>query len=100
MLVKVSSSVAAPLKRPAGLASLTWPVTLAPLGIATLPLTSTGSRMLAAKRWPGVLIFEPTGSSRVTARTVSAGTTMGRGLGGASLGVDLAESEAGAAELS
>src|SRR2546423_1365612 len=31
--------------------------------------------------------------------TVSAGTTMGRGFGGASLGVDLAESEAGAAEL-
>ena len=44
MLVSVSSSCAPPLKRPAGLASLTMPVARAPFGMASLPSTSTGSR--------------------------------------------------------
>src|SRR6266478_2646893 len=85
MLASVSSSDAPPLKRPAGLAFFTMPVARAPLGMATLPSTSTGSRTVAEKFWPGVLILEPTGSSSTTEITVSAGTTMGLGRGGASL---------------
>src|SRR6266404_1663723 len=85
MLTSVSSSDAPPLKRPAGLAFFTMPVARAPFGMATLPSTSTGSRTVAEKFCPGVLILEPTGSSSTTAITVSAGTTRGRGRGGASL---------------
>src|SRR5216684_5976289 len=85
MLTSVSSSDAPPLKRPAGLASFTMPVARAPFGMATLPSTSTGSRTVAEKFCPGVLILEPTRSSNTTEITVSAGTTSGRGRGGASL---------------
>jgi hypothetical protein len=50
-----------------------------------------------------VLILEPTGSSSTTEITVSAGTTIGLGRGGASLTADLLElagaPESGAAEF-
>src|ERR1700686_870341 len=95
MLSNVSSSEAPPLKRPAGLAFLTTPVARAPLGIALLPSTSTGWLTVAAKFWPGELILEPTGSSRTTLITVSAGTTMGLGRGASALGAERADSEDG-----
>src|ERR1700719_1419370 len=91
MLASVSSSCAPPLKRPAGLASFTIPVARAPLGMATRPSTSTGSRTDAENCCPGALILEPTGSSSTTEITVSAGTTIGLGRGGASLAADWLE---------
>src|SRR5260370_25078923 len=84
MVASVSSCCAPPLKRPAGLASLTMPVARAPLGMATLPSTATGWLTVAVNCWPEVLILEPTGSSNTTEITVSAGTTIGLGRGGAS----------------
>src|ERR1700686_4726387 len=102
MLSNVSSSEAPPLKRPAGLAFLTTPAARAPLGIALLPSTSTGWLTVAAKFWPGELILEPTGSSRTTLITVSAGTTMGLGRGASALGASalgVEESEDGADEF-
>src|SRR4029077_13677978 len=101
MLVNVNSRDAPPLNRPAGLASFTMPEARAPLGMATLPSTSTGSLTEAVKVWPGWLILEPTGSSRTTEITVSTGTTMGRGRGAASrslAGLLAAAPESGAAE--
>src|SRR6476646_4896656 len=91
MLASVSSSDAPPLKRPAALASLMTPVARAPLGIATRPPTSMGSRTDAEKFWPGVAVFEEMDSSRVTEITVSAGTTRGLGRGAASLAAGLLE---------
>src|SRR6266849_8339608 len=68
--------------------------------MAVLPSTSMGWLTVAAKVWPGVLIFDPTASSRTTVITVSAGTTTGLGRGGASaFGVDFADSESGADEF-
>src|SRR6266849_3856202 len=98
MLARVSSSAAPPLNLPAGFASFTMPVALAPFGMATLPSTSIGSRTVAENCWPGVLILEPTVSSRTTEITVSAGTTMGLGLGGACLTAGLAELASAAGE--
>src|ERR1700730_16422165 len=91
MLVRVNSSDAPPLKRPAGLASFTMPEARAPFGMASLPSTSTGSRTAAGQVCPGGLVFEPTGSSSTTEITVSAGTTIGFGRGGASLTAGLLE---------
>lgn len=77
MLVKVNESTAPPLKRPAAFASFTVPVARAPFGITTLPSISTGSCTVALKACPGVLVFEPTVSSKTTLISVSAGTTTG-----------------------
>src|ERR1051326_4366084 len=101
MLARVNSSDAPPLKRPAAFASFTIPVACAPLGIAVFPSTSTGALTVAEKFCPGVLVFEPIASSNTTAITVSAGTTIGFGRGGASFaaGLEALDDPSGADEL-
>src|SRR5581483_2621534 len=99
MLVRVSSRAAPPLKRPAGFASFTMPVAGAPLGITTLPSTSTGSSTVAEKVWPDVAVLELRASSVTTAIFVSAGTTMGSETGaGARAGAGAEESGEAKAE--
>src|SRR5579862_7539397 len=85
-LIEVSrtSSEAAPLKRPRGLASTTVPATLAPAGIAVRPSIVIGLATVAVKVWPAVLIFDPSASASRTVSTVPAGTI--NGLGGSGLG--------------
>src|SRR5215467_2127670 len=79
MLVSSRASDAPPLKRPAALASFTTPSARAPLGMATLPSTSTGSWIVAENLSPELAVLELTVWSSTTAITVSAGTTRGFG---------------------
>src|SRR5215510_9404182 len=79
MLVSSSDNTAPPLNRPAALASLTTPSARAPLGMATLPSTSTGDSTVAVNFSPELAVFELIVWSSTTAMTVSAGTISGFG---------------------
>src|ERR1043166_2997768 len=79
----VNCSNAPPANLPRGFASTTVPSTLAPAGMATSPLTSTGFASVPPKLWPCWLSLEPTASARRMVSTLPEGTVTLAGTGGA-----------------
>ncbi len=77
--LRVTLMEAFPLNFPADLASVTVPVARAPDGITCFPPTTTGAASETSKWSPGLLVFELTDWSAVTAISVPASTTMGLG---------------------